>query len=463
MLNPTIHARRRQVLTTRVPGPILLLGNGHRARNLPMTPLPFRQDSTFLYYTGCDLPGSAALLVEGRCVLFLPEPEPEDPLWHGEVPSLEALRERYGADAVRPAATLADALPRDPLKVLAVADENRNRLGSRICSIPLAFGQDHGDPALMDAVIAMRRTKEAEEIAEMRRAAEHSAAAHVAVMRATHPGGSERALAALFDAILAARGCTPGYGTILSQSGEVLHNDRHDQVLSAERLLLLDGGGEVETGYGADITRTWPVDGRFRPRQRAAYDAVLAALEESIACCRAGVRYREVHDTASRVIARWLRDEGLITVDPDTSVETGAHGVFFPHGVGHLLGMDVHDLENFGDRPAYPPDRGRPDQFGTRNLRLDLPLEPGWVVTIEPGFYVVPAILADPRLRETLAGQVDFERARDWIGFGGIRLEDNVLVTAGAPEVLTEVPKAPADVEALVGSGTPAEELLAST
>jgi len=462
MLHPNIHARRRQVLSTRVTGPILLMGNGHRARNLPMTPLPFRQDSTFLYYTGCDLPGAAALLLEGRCILFLPEPAPDDPLWHGEVPSLEALREHYGADEVRPATTLEEAVPEGPVRVLAVADENRNRFAARLCGVPLAFGSEPGDPALVDAVIAMRRAKQDEEIAEIRLAAEHSAAAHVAVMRATHPGRSERALAALFDAVLAARGCVPGYGTILSQSGEVLHNERHDQVLSAGRLLLLDGGGEVATGYGADITRTWPVDGRFRPRQRAAYEAVLAALETAIPLCRAGVRYREVHDAASRVIARWLRDEGLITVDPDTSVETGAHGVFFPHGVGHLLGMDVHDLENFGDRPAYPPDRGRPEQFGTRYLRLDLPLEPGWVVTIEPGFYVVPAILADPGLRETLAGQVDFERAQEWIGFGGIRIEDNVLVTTKDPDVLTEVPKTPGDVEALVGTGVPAEDLLAS-
>ncbi|MCA9568908.1 MAG: M24 family metallopeptidase, partial [Myxococcales bacterium] len=208
--------------------------------------------------------------------------------------------------------------------------------------------------------------------------------------------------------------------------------------------------------------RPMPVSGRYTPRQRAAYDAVLAAQHASIAKCRAGVRYREVHDTSSLVLARFLADEGLITCSPEAAVETGAHALFFPHGVGHLLGMDVHDLENYGDLPAYPRGASRPDQFGTAFLRLDLPLEPGWVVTVEPGFYVVPAILHDPVLRERFAGQVDFGRAEGWLGFGGIRIEDDIAVTHGAPENLTAaVPTDPDVIESLVGTGLSAEERLA--
>jgi len=459
MLTPDVFRERREALAKRVPGPILLLGNGQRARNLPMNALPFRQDSNFLYFTGCDQPGAAALLEDGRCTLFLPEPEPDDALWHGEVPSLEAHRAALGADAVLPARALAEHAPAGAW-VLAVGDEERNRLGTALTGTPLRFGEAYGDDALVDAVIALRRVKSDVEIAQMRQAARHSDAAHEAVIRATRPGGTERALTALFEAVLAARGCVPGYDTILSQRGEVLHNHHHDGTLQAGRLLLLDGAGEVASGYGVDITRTWPVRGRFSARQRAAYDAVLEAQRQAIAACRAGTRYREVHDIASRVIAAWLRDEGLITCDPDTSVETGAHGVFFPHGVGHLLGMDVHDLEAFGDRPAYPPGRSRPPQFGTAYLRLDLPLKPGWVVTIEPGFYVVPAILADTGLRERLAGLVDFEAAEGWIGFGGIRIEDDVLVTEGDPDVLTAVEKRPEALEAMIGTTDSADALL---
>ncbi len=462
MLDAPVHARRRQALLSRVSGPVLLMGNGRKARNLPATLLPFRQDSSFLYFTGCERPGAAALIDEAGCTLFLPASDPAGVLWHGPEPSHEALGDLYGVDAVRPADALAEAVPAGA-RALAVPDEARNQLATALTQTPLRFGHQHGDPDLVQAVIALRRAKGPEEIAELRRAATHSDAAHVAVMRATRPGGHERVLAALFEGVLAARGCVPGYDTILTQSGEILHNHRHDQPLESGRLLLLDGGGEVDTGYGVDITRTWPVSGTFSGRQRAAYDAVLEAQEAAIAACRPGVRYREVHDAACRVLATWLRSEGLITVDADTSVETGAHAVFFPHGVGHLLGLDVHDLEGFGDLPSYPPGQARSPLFGTANLRLDLPLEPGWVVTVEPGFYVVPAILADRTLRERLAGRVDFDRAEGWVGFGGVRIEDDLLITPDGAEALTRAPRRPQEIEALVGSGAPAEEVLCST
>jgi Xaa-Pro aminopeptidase len=343
-----------------------------------------------------------------------------------------------------------------------VADEARNREAEAWTGTRLRFGVLPGDEALVDAVIALRRTKEPEELDELRRAARLTADAHRLVMRATRPGVHERSLATLFEAYFAARGATLGYATILTQRGEVLHNHDHDAVCAAGRLLLLDGGGEVDTGYGADVTRTWPVSGRFEPRQRAAYEAVLEAQAASLALCRPGVRWRAVHDASSLVLARFLLDEGLLRgTTAEDAVARGAHALFFPHGVGHLLGLDVHDLEDFGDRPAYPPGVGRPDQFGTRYLRLDLPLEPGWVVTVEPGFYVVPAILADPTLRERFADLVDPDVVARWAGFGGIRIEDDVAITADVPEVLTAAaPKRIEDLEAEVGAGTSLEALL---
>lgn len=458
------HAARREALRKRLPEPILLLGNGTRARNLPGYGLPFRQDSTFLYFTGCAVPGAAALLDDDGFTLFLPRAAPDDALWHGHVTPIEEQGAALGADRARDLAELDDAIAGRPLHTLAVPDEERNRWASERLGIPLRYGVHHGSPELVEAVIALRRVKSPAELAEMREAAAHTRVAFESVMRATRPGGHERVLAALFQAVLAARGCTTGYDTILSQSGEILHNHAHDQTLATGRLVLLDGGGEVASGYGVDITRTWPVSGWFAPRQRAAYDAVLEAQAASIALCQAGTRYRLVHDASSRVLARFLLDEHLLRcASVDEAVETGAHALFFPHGVGHHLGLDVHDLENFGDLPSYPPDHSRSEQFGTRYLRLDLPLEPGWVVTVEPGFYVVPAILHDPALRERFRDQVDFERAEAWIGFGGIRIEDDVHITSGQPEVLTSVPRSPTEVERLVGSGPPAEELLCCT
>ncbi len=461
MLSVARHAARRAALTARVDGPILLMGNGIRARNLGINPLPFRQDSTFLYFTGCALPDAAALLIDGCFELFLPEPADDDPLWHGEVDSLDSLSARYGADVAHPASRLEERLGALRPRTLAVADESRNRLGSRLTGLELAFGRDHGDEALMDAVIALRRVKDADEIEELREAARITRLAFEATMRATRPGGHERGLWTLFEAVLRIHGCTTGYDTILSQAGEVLHNHAHDAPLRDGRLLLLDGGGELErSGYTVDITRAWPVSGRFEGRQRAAYEAVLEAQAASIALCRPGTPYREVHDASCRVIARFLVDEGLAHGDPDALVERGAHALFFPHGVGHHLGLDVHDLENFGDRPSYPAGVGRPEPFGTRYLRLNLPLEDGWVVTIEPGFYVVPAILRDPALRDRFHGAIDLDEAERWLGFGGIRVEDDVHVSPTGPEVLTSVPKHPEEVLALVGVGPTAEELL---
>lgn len=462
MLTPATFARRRQRLASLVSTPVLLMGTGRRARNLPMNEVTFRQDSTFWYFTGCELPDAAALLMDGRCTLFLPPPAADDALWHGTVHTLDELRERYGVDEVRSLEALADAVRGLSPATLAIGDETRNRFVTKLTGDELQFGTQLGDADLVRAVIALRRTKDADEIAEHRRAADATAAAHLATMRGTRPGGHENGLTAVFEAVLAMQGCTTGYDTILTQRGEVLHNHAHDGRLEAGRLLLLDGGAELrDTGYGADVTRTWPVSGQFSGRQRAAYEAVLAANLASIAACEVGVRYRHVHDTASLVLAAWLREEGLLTCSPETAVETGAHAVFFPHGVGHLLGMDVHDLEAFGDLPAYPPGQGRPEQFGTRYLRLDLPLEAGWVVTIEPGFYVVPAILADRQLREQLGGLVDWERAASWLGFGGIRIEDDIVVHDGGPEVLTQaIPKTVAAVEAEVGQGPTPEERL---
>lgn len=254
--------------------------------------------------------------------------------------------------------------------------------------------------------------------------------------------------------MLAAHGLGTAYHSIVTVRGEILHNEGYDNILEEGQLLLLDGGAEAASGYATDVTRTWPVSGRFDGRQRAAYDAVLAAQVAAIDRCRAGVRYRDVHLAAGAVLTRFLVDEGLLRGDVDGLVERGAHALFFPHGIGHLLALDVHDMEIFGDRAGYGAGRRRSSQFGLSYLRLDRDLQPGMVVTVEPGFYVVPAILADNDLLTRFQGDLDLDRALTWTGFGGIRIEDDVHVTAGDPDVLTAgIPKDPAEIEALVGTG----------
>ena len=454
MFDPSVHAARRSRLSRAVNQPILLMGNGERPRNLPMATVPFRQDSTFLYFTGCTIPGAALLIANGTSTLFIPEPAEDDALWHGVSHSLEELAAKYGFTNVQAADTLehtANSLSN--VATVAVPDLAQTLRAEAICGTQLRFGQNNGNETLIEAIIGMRRILSNDEIREMREAVLVTNAAHCAAMQHTRPGVHEREIAAAFHHVIARAGLRTAYDSIVTVQGEILHNFRYTNIAEDGHLLLLDGGAEAATGYATDVTRTWPVSGTFSAQQRNAYEAVLASQTAAINMIQPGVRYRDVHRKASAVLAEYLVDEGLLYCTAEEAVDTGAHAIFFPHGVGHLLGLDVHDMENFGDQVAYPKDRRRSPQFGTGYLRLDLNLDAGMCVTIEPGFYVVPAILHDAKLRDRFQNQVNFEKAEAWIGFGGIRIEDDVLVTDDGYDVLTHaIPKEVSEIEQLVGT-----------
>jgi Xaa-Pro aminopeptidase len=408
-----------------------------------MSCVPFRQDSSFLYFTGCTHPGAALLIVDGSSVLYLPEPAEDDALWHGAVHTIEELAEELGFTQARPSRCLEeDTEMLQGIATVAIPDLAQNLRASTLTGTALNFGKENGDDGLIDAIIGFRRRLSEQELDEMRATAVVTEAAHRAAMAATHPGVHEQIIAATFQDVVVRNGLSLAYPSIVTVRGEVLHNFNYVNTAQAGQLLLLDGGAEAQSGYATDVTRTWPVSGHFEARQLAAYEAVLASQLSGIEKVRAGTRYRDVHMQSALVLAQFLADEGLVKCSPEVAVEAGAHALFFPHGVGHLIGLDVHDMENFGDRASYPPGRARSSQFGTGYLRLDLDLEPGMVVTVEPGFYVVPAILEDPSLRAQFSDLVDFDKAEDWNGFGGIRIEDDVAVTADAPEVITgSIPK----------------------
>lgn len=451
---------RRRALARIIGEPILLMGVGYRARNLPLTSFPFRQDSSFLYYTGCSVPNAAVIIQpNGDTALFLPFPGPDDALWHGVTPTPDQQQATFGVESVHDNRTLLKAVAGQSMHTIAIPDAQRTRLAAELTNTPLQFGRIHGSPTLVDAIIQDRRVKTEQEVAHMMTAIDQTETAFRAIMGATHAGSSEYALTALFEASIGAQGSQTGYATILSQRGDVLHNHRHDLTLTDGNLLLVDGGAEVASGYGCDITRTWPVSGKFTTRQADVYQAVLAAQTASIALCTPSTPYRDVHDASAMVIAQFLIDEKVIVnTNAEDAVDMGAHATFFPHGVGHHLGLDVHDLENFGDTPSYPKGVGRPSQFGTRFLRLNLPLKQGWVVTVEPGFYAVPAILNDPKMVDAFQGIVDFDRARAFIGLGGIRLEDDILINDGPPTNLSAgIPKEIDELEAIIGRQPTAE------
>jgi Xaa-Pro aminopeptidase len=301
-------------------------------------------------------------------------------------------------------------------------------------------------------MIEVRLRHDAAGVEQLRQAAEVTAFAHHAGMAATRPGIRECAVRARMEAAIIEHGMTTSYGSIVTVHGEVLHNERHDNLLGERDLVLADVGAETPEGWAGDVTRTWPSSGRFSATQRAIYDVVLRAQVAAIAAVRPGVRYRDVHRTAGRELVRGLCELALLRGDPDELYERGAGALFFPHGVGHLLGLDVHDMEDLGDHAGYAPGRARATSRGDRYLRLDRDLEAGMAVTIEPGFYRIAQILDDPREVGELEDVLDRSVLERFSDVRGIRIEDDVLVTERGADVLTKaIPKTADAVEAAVG------------
>lgn len=442
----------------------MLLAGGPRSRNYPANAYPYRAESHFLYFVGLSLPRAALWMEDGRSILWTERQGADDALWHGETPDFEVLRERTGVDEVRDIATLAEFLQAQrgaAIATLPATDplarhwqiRNLRRLWSLEGFVALT---DPHDEVLADAVIELRLRHDAVALEHIEQAVAGTAAAHLHGMALTRAGLSEARIRAVMEAELVARHLSPAYGSIVTVHGEVLHHARYDGELKDGDLVLADVGGEYE-GWASDITRTWPVNGRFSATQRAWYEIVLQAQQDAIDAVRPGVRYREIHARACLTLTRGLVDEGVLRGDPEALVERGAHALLFPHGIGHLMGLDVHDMEDLGDRAGYAPGRGRSEQFGLGFLRLDRDLEAGMVVTIEPGLYRVPAILSDRDLAGPFIDDGTLDRARldVFSDVRGIRIEDDVVCTAAGHRVLSHrIPKTVADVESAVGRAT---------
>ncbi|MBI2392191.1 MAG: aminopeptidase P family protein [Deltaproteobacteria bacterium] len=453
--------RRTRLANTLGDLPALVVAGTPRARNYPANRYPFRAESHFLYLAGAPLAGAALLVARGRSTLFAVPPEDDDALWHGEAEGFDALRARTGVDAVESIERLPEALaalgPKGAIATIPANDDITAAWQSQLLGRPIAARTaarvEGVDATLADALIGLRLVHDEPALAQIRRSVEATVRGHRAGARATRPGVREAAVRAAIEAEWIACGMTTAYGSIVTAHGEVLHHESSEGTLSAGDLLLVDAGAENGEGWSSDVTRVYPASGTFSATQRAIYDVVLAANRAAIARVRPGVRYRDVHVEAARTIVRGLVDARVFRGDVDGLVERGAYALFFPHGVGHLLGLDVHDMEDLGDRAGYAPGRTRATRFGDRYLRLDRDLLPGMVVTIEPGFYQVPAILADDSIAGPFRGDLDREVLARFADVRGIRLEDDVLCTSGEPDVLTrEIPIDAVGVEAWMRS-----------
>ena len=450
---PDVFSARRRRLAALYPGRMLFVSGFARPRNFPANRYPFRAESHFLYLVGAQLEGAALLLEGDGATLYADPPHPDDALWSGPAPSLEQLSSELGV-AVRPL----DELSVEPQTATLPAQDADTALwqgGLVGCDVEAGGGDELSDrdATLADALIELRLRHDDAAIEQLRLAAEVTAAAHGAGLRATRPGVTEARVRAHMEAAILERDLTLAYPSIVTVHGEVLHNERYDNTLAPGDLLLADVGAETKEGWAGDVTRTWPVSPPFTTPQREAYEVVLSAQDAAIRAVRPGVRFLDVHRAAGRAMTEGLVRLGVLRGRSRRSLRARRGGDLLPHGVGHLLGLDVHDMEDLGDRAGYAPGRRRGEFFGDRYLRLDRDLAPRMAVTIEPGFYWIPPARAIRERLGDLAEAIDWPALGAFPGVRGIRIEDDVLVTDSGCEVLTRaIPKAVEDIEARVGA-----------
>jgi Xaa-Pro aminopeptidase len=431
--------------------PVILWSGQASPRNFPANPFPFRASSHFLYFAGLPLENAAICLNSGKLELFMDEAPPGSVLWHGEMPKREEIAQIIGANAAFP---LSDLKSR-AMGAATIAVQNTTTYWQQAQilnrSVAPANAPEEIDRDLAYAIASLRLGHDAGALSELRKAAAVTVEAHKAGMAATPNAKIEAEVRGAMESMIIAHNMTCAYGSIVTVQGEVLHNVLYHHPLQPGDLLLADVGAETSMGWASDVTRTWPVTGKFSPTQRDLYDIVLAAHDACIDKIRPGVEYLDIHLLAASVIAQGLVDLGILRGQVSDLVEMDAHALFFPHGIGHLLGLDVHDMEDLGDLAGYEEGRKRSDRFGLCYLRLNRPLKPGMLVTIEPGFYQVPAILNDPELRSKYQDVLNWERLAQFADVRGIRIEDDVLVTQEGSEVLTaELPTAADAIEQLV-------------
>jgi len=461
MFSAQTYAQRRQQLMQQVGrGVILLLGNEYSPKNYLDNTYNFRQDSNFLYYIGLDQAHLAAVMdtETGETILFGDELSIDDIVWMGPQPSLKERAEKVGIQDVQGYERLVELLRMTNKHNRSVhflppyRAENKINLAFWL-HLPLADIQKEASATLIKAIVTQRSVKTGEEIAEMEKALVTTKAMYLAAMRQTKAGIREAQLAGIAEGIAVAGGGDLAYPIILTINGQVLHNHHHHNVLKPGQLVLADMGAETAMRYAADITRTWPVDATFSQQQKEIYQIVLDAQLAGIAASRPGVRNLDVHFTAARVITNGLKSLGLLQGDTEEILQAGAHALFFPHGLGHMIGLDVHDMEDLGENyVGYTEGLERSKQFGLKSLRLARELQPGFVTTIEPGIYFIPELIDLWQAEGRFSQFINYPALEAYRHFSGVRIEDNVLVTYDEPRVLGPgIPKEIGEIEALRG------------
>ncbi|MBQ9533182.1 MAG: aminopeptidase P N-terminal domain-containing protein [Prevotella sp.] len=463
MFSKKTYIQRREELKKLVgKGLIVLFGNNESPNNCPDNAYyPFRQDASFAYYFGVQRDGLVGIIDidNNREMLIGDDIDIEDIVWYGSVDSVSDMAAQSGVALSAPMKELQPMVDRakgqgQEIHFLPPYRHDTMIQIMDLLGIHPSQQKAAASVTLIKAIVKMRSTKTAEEIKELEKAAVIGYKMHTAAMRTTRPGLTEKYVGGIVDGISHSYGLQVSFPTIFTQHGEIMHGAPSMEVLESGRLVLCDAGAESIEGYCSDNTRTYPVNGHFTQRQLEIYSIVEECHDLALSIAKPSVKYFDVHMAVCRLMTERLKELGLMRGDTDEAVMAGAHAMFLPHGLGHMMGMDVHDMEALGqiyvgfDEETQP----RLDQFGTNALRMGRRLEEGFVVTDEPGIYFIPDLIDDWRRSGHCAEYLNFDLLDSYKDFGGIRIEDDLLITADGCRFIGKdrIPYHPKDVEAFM-------------
>lgn len=463
MFDKQTYVNRRARLRSLVnDGIIIIFGNNESPCNYPSNGYyPFRQDSSFLYYFGLNRDGLVGVIdIDNNSeTVFGNDIDIEDIVWYGSVDSVHDLAAQVGVEHTAPMRALKNTC-NEALRQkrrIHFLPPYRHDIKIQIFDLLGIHPVQQKEAASMElikAVVSMRSVKEQQEIEELERAAEIGYLMHTTAMRLTRPGVTEKFVGGQVDGIAHSYGAMTSFPTIYSQHGEIMHGNPSMSVLQAGRLALCDAGAETINNYCSDNTRTMPVSGTFTQRQLEIYSIVEACHDHVLEVAKPGVKYFDVHIAVCRLMTERLKELGLMKGDTDEAVAAGAHAMFLPHGLGHMMGMDVHDMEGLGQTNVGFDEETRPnlEQFGTNALRMGRRLQKGFVVTDEPGIYFIPALIDEWKADGHCKEFINFDLLETYKDFGGIRIEDDILITEDGCRFIGEkrIPYHPKDVEAFM-------------
>lgn len=436
-------------------GLLLFLGNDESGMNYEDNTYPYRQDSSFLYFFGLSYAGLNAIIDidENREIIFGDELTIDHIVWMGTQPTLHEKAQRVGISETRPSDELKTYLEKAEKKGQKIhylpvyRAEHRLKLLSLLGIKP---GAEQPSVEFIKGIVNLRNYKTAEEIVEIERACDVTAEMHLAAMRTLRVGMKECEVAAALEAVAQAHGCALSFPTIATVCGQTLHNHYHGHTVKEGDMLLVDAGAETEMGYAGDMSSTICAGKKFTSRQKEIYDIQVASHRAAVDALRPGVPFKEVYELSCRVICEGLKALGLMKGDPAEAVAAGAHAMFFPCGLGHMMGLDVHDMENLGEVWVGYNGEPKSTQFGRKSLRLARPLEPGFVLTIEPGIYFIPELIDYWKAEKRFVDFINYDKLESYRDFTGLRNEEDYLITeTGARRLGKKIPLTTEEVEAL--------------